>query len=158
MYIYSHKQLHFLKLIPHFESFTWTIYSFAVKWHSYIDLPEWRGKDSGVWPLPLPPCPSSQHTWKTLAPQYIWGLRPQRDPPSLQRVWLYEERALLNTDIFVLDYSFAREARGGGGNMEVLALNISGILKTQMKIWKYMEVVSYLRKSSYMQKCHINSK
>lgn len=45
---------------------------------------------------------------------------------------------------------------GRGKNIEVLGLNISKILKAQVNI--YLEVVSCLRKGSYMQKCHVNSK
>lgn len=89
----------------------------------------------------------------------IWALRPPGNLSSLQesvpiKKWPYWAQPSL----LWINLGGEGVRVGRRNNIEVLALNISELLKEQINSWKYLEIVSCLRKSSYMQKCHVNSK
>lgn len=119
-------------------------------WSSWMD--RW---DSGVWLLPLPFSflPHQPTLENTIPTTHLWSQAP-KGPSFTLRILIPWGK---DTVFFGLDYTLGGQGQGGE-NIEVLALNISEILKTQMKIQKYVEVVSCLRKSSYMEKCHVSSK
>lgn len=55
--------------------------------------------------------------------------------------WLYRAQ----TSLLWINLGGEGGGVGGGENIEALALNISEILKAQINLWKYQEVVSCLR-------------